>query len=76
MKQGRGGARRPPLQHPWTAVTQSRSLNTWILDSAFLLSCCVTVGSLLPLSGPASLQERPSCPQEIPAWGFSRQEAL
>lgn len=35
------------------------------------------LSSLLPLSGPTSLQkERPSCPQEIPAQRFSRQEAL
>lgn len=73
MGQGRGKA--PTSSDPRTAVPRSRRQGTCLLR-AFLLSCCVTVSSAPPLSGPASLQERPSCAQEIPARGFCRQETL
>lgn len=41
LKWGRGGARRPPPQDLWTAVTQRKGQDTLILDPAFELSCCV-----------------------------------
>ena len=72
---GQGGARRPPPRDQRTVVTRSRSRGPCLLK-AFLLSCCVTLSSVLPLSGPASLQERPSYAQEMPAWGFCWPETL